>query len=91
MFERRTSERVVIKQIGSIALDEHRSASCLIYDHSEGGVRLTLPNAVDVPEVFVLSMEQSAAPRVCKVIWRKDEEVGAKFHVPSSRPSIRKA
>ncbi|TXM65852.1 PilZ domain-containing protein [Methylobacterium sp. WL120] len=79
MVERRTVERQRTDGVGSIAVDEHTSLACLIYDISDFGVRLTLPQAEAVPATFVLNASCLSATRVCKVAWRTDESIGAKF------------
>lgn len=62
---------------GRICLDEHRSLSCLVYDQSEGGVRVTLPDADLIPETFLLEMKGAPSFFVCRTVWRKGEEIGA--------------
>ena len=54
MTERRAAERMRSDAVGSIAVDEHTSLACLIYDISDVGIRITLPQAETVPARFVL-------------------------------------
>ncbi|AWN38999.1 PilZ domain-containing protein [Methylobacterium radiodurans] len=65
-----------------IAVDEHTSLPCLIYDLSEHGVRLVSLDATCVPEVFLLAATRFPEPRVCRAVWRGAEEIGARFVVP---------
>jgi PilZ domain len=53
---------------------------CLVIDMSEGGVRLKL-NGVIVPNEFVLHLSGDGPARdgAYKVVWRLDQEIGAKF------------
>ena len=78
MMNRRAADRHVVKENGMIAIDEHTSVSCLIYDRSEVGVRLTLPDTNAIPDMFLLNCG-SQNMRVCKTIWKSTEEIGASF------------
>ncbi|GJD80417.1 hypothetical protein GCM10007886_00440 [Methylobacterium gregans] len=80
--ERRASPRTRVDESGLIAVDEHTSLACLIYDLSEHGVRLVSLDPACVPEVFVLAARPFAEPRVCRVVWRGAEEIGARFAAP---------
>jgi len=80
--ERRASPRTRVDESGLIAVDEHTSLACLVYDLSEHGVRLVSLDAASVPEVFLLAARPFAEPRVCRVVWRGAEEIGARFAPP---------
>lgn len=80
MIERRAESRTRLDAPGRICLDEHRSLSCLVFDRSEGGVRVILPEADLIPETFLLEIDQAPVFLVCRLIWRKGEEIGAQFH-----------
>lgn len=80
-MERRASQRERTDGTGSISIDEHSSVGCIIYDVSENGVRVTLPEAEIVPSVFVLSAPFLSKTFVCEVAWRTEESIGAKFRV----------
>lgn len=77
--ERRNEPRQRIGGDGSVALDEHTTIGCLVHDLSESGVRITLPDAAAIPEVFLLSASCLPAAAVCRVVWRNDEMIGARF------------
>lgn len=79
MIDRRAQTRIRLDVPGRICLDEHRSLSCLVYDRSEVGVRVTLPEADLIPDTFLLEIEQSPTFHVCRLVWRKGEEIGAQF------------
>jgi hypothetical protein len=78
MNDRRAKPRLRLDMPGRICLDEHRSVSCLVYDQSEGGVRVTLPDADIIPETFLLEMNDAPTFLVCRTVWRKGEEIGAR-------------
>ncbi len=77
MIERRAQTRIRLDMPGRICLDEHRSLSCLVYDQSEGGVRVTLPDADLIPETFLLELHGAPSFYICRTMWRKGEEIGA--------------
>ncbi|MCJ2023520.1 PilZ domain-containing protein [Methylobacterium sp. J-067] len=79
MIERRALPRTRLDVPGRICLDEHRSVSCLVYDRSERGVRVTLPEADLIPDTFLLEIEQAPTFFVCRLVWRKGEEIGAQL------------
>lgn len=79
MSERRAVPRQRIDEQGLIAIDEHTSMPCLIYDLSERGARLVAPEAPSVPPIFLLAAGRFPDPRVCEVVWRTPEEIGARF------------
>lgn len=77
--ERRIEPRQRIGDSGSVALDEHTSIGCLVHDLSASGVRITLPDAAAIPEVFLLDAPCLPATAVCHVVWRNEEMIGARF------------
>ena len=78
MAERRRELRTVVNQSGSIAIDEHTTMPCVVYDISEVGVRLILLSTDRVPDTFVLDTV-SYGSGACEVIWRTDEMIGARL------------
>ena len=53
---------------------------CLLINVSDGGVRLNV-EGLNVPDEFVLFLYHGGAvqKRMCKVVWREGNEIGAKF------------
>lgn len=93
MIERRAALRTTLNVTGNISIDEHRSLPCLVYDRSAGGVRIALPEAEIVQDRFLLRIEATDETLVCRVSWRKMDEIGAVAHalegVRTVRPSPR--
>ncbi|GJE35000.1 hypothetical protein LDDCCGHA_5217 [Methylobacterium oxalidis] len=79
MQDRRNEERHRVDELGFIAINEHTSLGCMVYDVSSIGVRVTMLDTKKVPNVFFLSSLSLGAGRVCNVAWRKAEELGAFF------------
>ncbi|MCJ2121862.1 PilZ domain-containing protein [Methylobacterium sp. J-077] len=94
MLDRRSAPRTFLNETGSISIDEHRSLPCIVYNRSLGGVRIALPEAEILPDRFVLNIDSSNEILICRVVWRKAEEIGAATNEPeigrSGRPSLRR-
>lgn len=62
---------------------------CLVINISKGGVRLNV-KGLDVPDEFVLFLANGGIVQeiTCKVAWRFDDEVGAKFVAIVGRPGF---
>ena len=79
MQERRAEPRFVSDESGCITLDEHTQIACLVHDFSLGGVKITLPDASRVPNTFLLTAPPLEGIKVCQIVWRSDEMIGAQF------------
>lgn len=61
--------------------------ACTICDISDGGARLKLRDILTVPDVFILCLsKQGTARRYCRVVWRKEAEVGVFFEKDKTAP-----
>ena len=90
MIERRAVPRTSLNATGNISIDEHSSLPCLVYDRSHGGVRIALPEAEIVQDRFLLRIDATDEILVCRVAWRKADEIGALAEAPESvRPTLR--
>ena len=76
MIERRYEVRTPHNTPGTILLDEHRSAPCIVSDRSATGIRVTLLNTDDVPDTFILTTDDADDTLVCRVAWRKPDQIG---------------
>jgi hypothetical protein len=53
---------------------------CTVVDISSDGIRLKFDCAEAIPEEFRLSLTKSRRLwRNCKVVWRRDSEIGARY------------
>jgi PilZ domain len=58
---------------------------CRISDISEGGARLILDKDGDLPDRFVLLLTANGgARRRCRVVWRRELDVGVAFIEPGT-------
>jgi len=56
----------------------HATIDCVVRDLSDSGARLSVESSVGVPEKFELVLE-GAAPRACRLVWRKATHIGVAF------------
>ncbi|MGU3362120.1 PilZ domain-containing protein [Methylobacterium sp. M6A4_1b] len=77
--ERRTEPRFRSDEAGRITVDEHTEIACLVHDFSLSGVKITLPDANLVPSTFLLAAPPLDGVKVCSIVWRTDEMIGAQF------------
>ena len=60
--------------------DDSPPISCMIWDFSEGGCRLTAPHAGALPQLFTLTINpNSGVQHHCRVIWQRGTYGGVKF------------
>lgn len=60
---------------------------CLVRDLSAGGARLQIDAPFECPEQFLLELINQA-PRACEMVWKKDENVGARFSQPRAAGTL---
>jgi PilZ domain len=60
--------------------DGARRLECRLWDISDDGVRFTIDAPSGVPyEFFLVLSKDGKERRQCRVMWRSDEQVGARF------------
>jgi hypothetical protein len=52
---------------------------CVISNLSNGGANISEVISAEIPERFELHFPAVIAPRLCRVSWRKDTELGVRF------------
>jgi len=78
--ERRQSPRRSSNTAGWIRLDGgFATRECRIVDASPSGVRLSIPFADKLPETFTLSFSKGGQGHRIRTIWRRGNQIGAKF------------
>jgi hypothetical protein len=83
---RRASRRRVLK---SATIEFDRGAhSCAVRNLSEAGAALDVPFALAIPHEFKLITETDQVSRHCRVIWRKDNQLGVAFEQVGNQPEL---
>jgi hypothetical protein len=52
---------------------------CVLWDQSDTGARIAAAHSNKLPDVFTLINDKEAAPRACRIVWRKGSAVGVQF------------
>lgn len=83
-LDTRNSERKKMRRAAWIAYGASPTpVSCVVWDLSDGGARLTAAHSGVLPDVFVLFLAADAKSyRFCRVRWRKKPYLGVQFIPP---------
>lgn len=77
----RRGARIRVEGKAYIRTGFFRRQECELRDISPGGARLILPEGVDLPDEFVITMPQFRYPRTCMKRWESGREVGVEFRM----------
>ena len=89
MFQQCASERHAVVIAGKIMWpDLTEFLGCVIQDVSDGGARVAVQEAVDLPDRIYLWQEQTGTIIECDVRWRKPGMAGLKF-ADANAPAVR--
>jgi len=76
--EQRKSERFAVKKPATIIVPPGISIESVVTDISDGGARILIRDT-ELPEVFMLQFSESGQHRHCRVVWRRNSEIGVAF------------
>jgi hypothetical protein len=80
MEEHRNATRHRTFKGARIAFKDHGAAiDCVVRNLSDGGARLKVESPIGISETFDLVFEDDQSVRSCRVVWRKDTQIGVKF------------
>ena len=80
MDNQRSSPRQRTLKGAKIAFQGHGAAiNCIVRNLSETGACLKVESPIGIPETFDLVFESDQSGRPCRVVWRKDTQIGVKF------------
>ena len=71
--------RRVLKAAVAASNDRYITVACAVRDISATGVRLRVEGSLTIPDTFELIVEVDGLEANCQVVWRKGNEVGARF------------
>jgi hypothetical protein len=83
---RRATRRRVLKS-ATIEFDQG-AYSCAVRNLSETGAALDVPYALAIPHEFTLTMDTDQVNRHCRVIWRKENQLGVAFEQVDNQPEL---
>ncbi|WP_238232652.1 PilZ domain-containing protein [Methylobacterium thuringiense] len=79
MLDTRVKPRRPVNRAGTISVNSVTTLDCVVRDYSASGVRLEMVSTAAVPAEFVLTLDGVTAPRLCRLIWRSQQAIGASF------------
>jgi len=80
MDERRDVTRTRIARSAKIIVPRRSPViHCTVQNITSGGACLKLANTYGVPETFELTFEHGRTRRACRVVWRRNDELGVAF------------
>ena len=77
--EKRSASRQRILKAGKIAFQQTGVIDCTIRNISERGACLQVASPLGIPEAFNLVIELDKTTRRCRVVWRKERQIGVEF------------
>ena len=84
MSESRNYPRMRVLKGAKIVLGTSSVLDCVVRDITNGGARVKIPNAVDLPEAIAITFDGGRTCRPCRVAWRTLDETGLEFTDPNS-------
>jgi hypothetical protein len=76
---RMSPRRRVLKAGIAASNDRHITVACTVRDLSDTGARLRVEGSLNIPDTFELIIAVDGLEANCEVMWRKGNEVGARF------------
>lgn len=88
---RMSPRRRVLKSGIAASNDRHITVACTVRDISDTGARLRVDSSLTIPDTFELIIEMDGLEANCSVVWRKGNEVGARFVGAPRTVAVRRA
>jgi hypothetical protein len=81
MFQdKRKAQRRPIHYAAWLAVSAGELRGCMLSDVSDTGARINVDDTETLPDrFFLLLSKEGAARRVCRVVWRKSNQLGVHF------------
>ena len=79
MCERRRLPRLRVLKGAKLILERHLVLDCVVRNLTGTGARVEIPNSIDLPETFELTLDRGHTVRPCRVVWRGLSGVGVEF------------
>jgi hypothetical protein len=83
LSDKRKTHRRQLRYTAWMSVGPKKLQGCVVSDISDSGARLHVENTKIVPDNFVLLLSTTGKPkRKCRVVWRKDGQIGVEFEKP---------
>ena len=82
MAECRKYPRMRVLKSAKIVLGASSVFDCVVRDLTNGGARVKIPNAVNLPEDVAITFDAGRTCRPCRIAWRMIDETGLQFTDP---------
>jgi hypothetical protein len=79
MSERRKVPRLRVLKGVKIVLGTSSVLDCIVRDLTNIGARISITNALDLPEVVDVTFDGGRTFRPCRLAWRTLDETGVEF------------
>ena len=87
MVECRKYPRMQVLKGAKIVLGASSILDCVVRDLTNGGARVKIPNAMNLPDEVAITFDGGRTCRPCRVAWRTLNETGVEFSDPNSHQS----
>jgi hypothetical protein len=78
--DKRKALRRPVRYTAWVLLESDRLHGCVLSDVSETGARIDIDESKAIPDQFMLLLSSNgSAKRKCRVVWRKERQVGVLF------------
>jgi hypothetical protein len=82
MAEGRKYPRTRVLKGAKIVLGATSVLDCVVRDLTNGGARIRIPNAANLPQEVAITLDGGRTCRPCHVAWRTLNETGLQFTDP---------
>ena len=79
MSENRTITRHRVLKAGTIEFNRAGGISCTVRNLSDTGACLAVVSPLGIPDSFDLVVPSDNLKRACRVVWRKEKQIGVAF------------
>jgi len=79
MSERRKWPRLRVFKCAKLVVRKSSVFDCVVRDLTNGGARIEIPNAIDLPEKLGMTFDGGHLIRPCRLVWRKLTGTGVEF------------
>ena len=78
-MERRELVRQRVLKAGKIAFGRAGIIDCSVRNLSDRGALLQVESPLGIPDAFRLVIAPDPSARRCRVVWRKEKQIGVEF------------